>query len=101
MYLTQAEAVEDTVVVFFVVRLLRRRHTSQTGWQNARFHSRQDDARSDRRGAATGARVEAEVTMQRWSVDPDQHAQAAMCKCANLRVVTRTKSLHRRRTRSL
>ena len=31
MYLTQLEAVEDTVVVFFVVRLLRRRHTSQTG----------------------------------------------------------------------
>ena len=42
-----------------------------------------------------------EVTMQRWSVDPDQYAQAAMCKHGNVRVVTRTKSLHRRRTRSL
>ena len=51
--------------------------------------------------AVSGARVEAEVTMQRWSVDPDQYAQAAMCKCANVRVVTRTKSFHRRRTRSL
>ncbi len=62
---------------------------------------RQDDPRADRRGAADGARVEAEVTMQRWSVDPDQYAQAAMCKYGNVRVVTRTKSLHRRRTRSL
>jgi hypothetical protein len=61
MYLPQAEAVEDTILVFFVVRLPRGCHTSQTGWQNARFHSRQDDPRSNRRGAADGERVGAEV----------------------------------------
>ena len=33
------------------------------------------------------------------SVDLRQHAQAATCEYGYLRVVTRTKSLHRRRTR--
>ena len=37
---------------------------------------RQDDARSDRRGAAVGAGAEAEVTMQRWSVEPSPKADA-------------------------
>src|SRR5208283_4587440 len=45
--------------------------------------------------AVSGAGVEAEVSMQRWSVDPDQYARAAMCESGNVRVVTRTKGLHR------
>ncbi len=35
------------------------------------------------------------------AVDADQYAQAAMCNYGDVRVVTRTYSLHRRRTRSL
>ena len=60
---------------------------------------RQDDARSNRRGAADGARVEAEVTRQLGSIDRHQYGRAAICKYRNVRVVTRTKSPHRRAMR--
>ena len=63
--------------------------------------SREDQRRrrrGSRRGAADGARVEAEVTRQ-LAPDRHQYGRAAICKYGNIRVVTRTKSLHRRRTR--
>ena len=60
----------------------------------------QTDARSDRRGAAADAGAEAEVIVEP-RVDADQNAPGATCNYGDIRVVTRTNGLHRRRTRSL